>query len=59
MAKGVTRVTVAYEIGSKAAPALERLLRDEVPKHISCKFLEASHAEQVPREAVPEERREH
>lgn len=46
------RVVVAYEIAAKTSHHLEKLLRDEVPKHISCKFLEATtHAEQVPLEA--------
>lgn len=42
------RVVAVYDIAAKAAPALEDLLRRELPRHISCNVLEVnSHAEQV------------
>jgi hypothetical protein len=49
-AKPRARVTAVYDIAAKAAPALEELLRSELPRHISCTVLEVSHAEQVPLE---------
>lgn len=45
------RVVAVYEISAKAAPHLQRLLREGITPQIFCTFLEATiHAEQVPLE---------